>query len=81
MTGPKSNFDPAAQPASSDDLEITTGQEEFWEKAEQVFPGCSSERYSIRVDRDIYDWFLNQGPDWELRVNEILRGYMESNEI
>ena len=58
--------DPDAQPTDFD----------FWEDAVLVFP--SKQLVCIRIDRDILDWFRNQGRGYQTRMNAVLRSYMEA---
>ena len=32
---------------------------------------------SLRIDRDTLDWFREQGPGYQTRMNAVLRAYME----
>lgn len=32
----------------------------------------------LRLDRDVLDWFLQQGDDCQVLINELLRDYMEA---
>ena len=34
---------------------------------------------TIRVDRDVLDWFKSQGRGYQTRINSLLRAYMEAN--
>lgn len=34
---------------------------------------------TIRLDEDVLDWFKEQGPGYQTRINTILRGYMDAN--
>jgi uncharacterized protein (DUF4415 family) len=47
----------------------------FWEKAVVVTPP-PKEAISIRIDRDVLEWFRNQGPRYQTRMNAVLRSYM-----
>jgi uncharacterized protein (DUF4415 family) len=70
-----------------DDYEVVEDQEEletkseewFWDQAAKVFPGCLGNKISVPVDPDIWEWFKSKGPNWEDRVNELLREHMEKN--
>jgi len=33
---------------------------------------------TLRVDRDVLDWFNQQGPRYQTRINALMRAYMES---
>ena len=32
---------------------------------------------TIRLDADVLEWFRNQGPGYQTRINRLLRRYME----
>lgn len=32
---------------------------------------------TLRVDSDVVDWYKNQGPGYQTRINSLLRAYME----
>ena len=34
---------------------------------------------TIRVDRDVLNWFKSQGRGYQTRINSLLRAYMEAN--
>ena len=34
---------------------------------------------TIRLDKDVLDWFRSQGPGYQTRINHLLRRYMEVN--
>lgn len=34
---------------------------------------------TIRVDRDVLDWFRKQGRGYQTRISAVLRAYMEAN--
>jgi uncharacterized protein (DUF4415 family) len=48
----------------------------FWATARAV-PAPLKQPISIRIDKDVLDWFRALGPGWQSRINMILRGYME----
>jgi uncharacterized protein (DUF4415 family) len=49
--------------------------EDFWASAELVAPP-QKEAISIRVDKDVLDWFRSLGRGYQTRMNMVLRGYM-----
>ncbi len=49
--------------------------EDFWAGAELVTPP-QKEAISIRVDKDVLDWFRSLGRGYQTRMNMVLRGYM-----
>lgn len=50
--------------------------EEFWSSAKLVDPP-QKEAISIRVDKDVLDWFRSLGRGYQTRINMVLRGYMD----
>ncbi len=36
------------------------------------------EAISLRLDRDVLDWFKTQGPGYQTRMNTVLRAYMDA---
>ena len=34
---------------------------------------------TLRVDSDVLDWFKEQGPGYQTRINALLRAYMEEH--
>jgi uncharacterized protein (DUF4415 family) len=35
------------------------------------------QRLTLRLDTDLVDWFKAQGPDYQTRINAVLRAYVE----
>ena len=50
-----------------------------WANARTVWP-AGKEPISIRVDRDIVQWFGNRGLDYEAKINAVLRQFVEAQE-
>ena len=48
---------------------------DFWKDAEVVWP-VPKDAISLRVDRDVLEWFRAQGPRYQSRMNAVLRTYM-----
>jgi len=48
---------------------------DFWDDAELVWP-AAKQAISLRVDRDVLEWFRAQGPRYQSRINAVLRTYM-----
>ncbi len=55
--------------------ELSDLPDDFWDNAEVVLPPAK-EAISIRVDQDVLEWFRNQGPRYQTRMNAVLRSYM-----
>lgn len=60
--------------AVEDDLfslaEEESGAESRWNRPRK-------QRISLRVDREVLDWFKSKGPGYQTRINRILRRVME----
>ena len=37
------------------------------------------EQLPLRIDRDVLEWFKNQGRGYQTRINRVLRAYMEAH--
>ncbi|MCC3586204.1 BrnA antitoxin family protein [Microcoleus sp. PH2017_30_WIL_O_A] len=48
----------------------------FWETAKLVKP-LTKQAISLRVDRDVLDWFKSQGKGYQSLMNAVLRSYVE----
>lgn len=48
---------------------------DFWDSAVVVEP-VSKQPISFRIDVDVLDWFKQQGPRYQSRMNAVLRSYM-----
>ena len=48
---------------------------DFWADAQLVWP-TAKQAISLRVDRDVLEWFRAQGPRYQSRINAVLRAYM-----
>jgi uncharacterized protein (DUF4415 family) len=51
--------------------------EEFWKKA-VVKRAEPKAQVTIRLDREVLDWFKSQGKGYQSRINAVLRAYKES---
>lgn len=56
-------------------MELEDLPTDFWADAELVVPGAKR-AVSLRVDQDVLDWFKDQGPRYQSRMNAVLRRYM-----
>jgi uncharacterized protein (DUF4415 family) len=55
--------------------ELSDLPEDFWADAHLVWP-TAKQAISLRVDRDVLEWFRAQGPRYQSRMNAVLRAYM-----
>ncbi len=51
-------------------------KESFWEKAKLVIPE-PKKAISLRVDRDVLQWFKSKGKGYQSLMNAVLRSYVE----
>jgi uncharacterized protein (DUF4415 family) len=49
----------------------------FFEKAVLKMPEPKT-IVTIRLDRDVLEWFKKQGPKYQTRINALLRAYVEA---
>lgn len=69
--------DPPAQNDEGIDLsDIPELGEEFFRQAQ--LRGPLIEKYTALVDRDVYEWFQLQGPDYLQRMNQVLLDYVKT---
>jgi uncharacterized protein (DUF4415 family) len=47
-----------------------------WARREMSEPG--KQPVTIRLDRDVVDWFKDKGPRYQTRINSALRRYVEA---
>jgi uncharacterized protein (DUF4415 family) len=50
--------------------------EDWYMMAEAVMPG-GKKLLSLRVDADVIDWFKQQGPGYQTRMNAVLRAFVQ----
>jgi uncharacterized protein (DUF4415 family) len=54
--------------------------DEFWQNARVVMPDERGKSLvSMRIDKDVLQWFKTQGKGHLSRMNAVLRAYMESH--
>jgi uncharacterized protein (DUF4415 family) len=49
---------------------------DFWDEAVPVVPEAKVP-ISLRVDSDVLEWFREEGPRYQSRMNAVLRSYMQ----
>ena len=60
--------------------EVDADEGEFdWSQARVVMPP-SKQAISVRIDRDVLDFFKSQGRGYQTRINAVLRSYMEAKQ-
>jgi uncharacterized protein (DUF4415 family) len=78
-TGVAGNDPAAGQPlevSGTENQQEEPEDPELWANPPVIFPGGLMQRM-VRVDLDVYDWFRSGGEDFEFRINEVLRKYIE----
>lgn len=50
----------------------------FWERAEVIYPAPKA-RVTMRLDRDILDFFKASGRGYQTRIQAVLRSYVEAH--
>jgi uncharacterized protein (DUF4415 family) len=56
--------------------ELADLPDDFWDEAELVVP-ATKVPISLRVDSDVLEWFRDEGPRYQSRMNAVLRSYMQ----
>ncbi|MCC7259509.1 MAG: BrnA antitoxin family protein [Alphaproteobacteria bacterium] len=68
----------AMRDADIDYSDIAELGDDFWKQAKVIMPPEKSP-ISLRVDRDVLEWFKRQGRGYQSRMNAILRSYYEAH--
>ena len=63
--------------AAAADADAQPTDAAFWKTAKLVMPERKVP-VSLRLDRDIVDWFKSHGPGYQSRINAVLRSYMNA---
>jgi uncharacterized protein (DUF4415 family) len=63
-------------PKSAEDDEVPPLDETFWANAQMGSP-LKKRLLSLRLDNDVIDWFKEQGPSYQTRMNQVLRTYVD----
>lgn len=50
----------------------------FWNSAKIEYPE-NKKPVTLRLDRDVFDWFKSTGKGYQTRINAILRSYVEAH--
>jgi uncharacterized protein (DUF4415 family) len=69
--------------ATKSDTEIDTSDvpaldEDFFRQAQVRMPEAK-QMVSLRLDRDVLDWFKSRGKGYQTRVNAVLRAYVDAH--
>lgn len=68
--------DEEIEQAVQEDPDAVLLDEDWFERAELIMPSSGKEKISIRLDEDVIEWFKEQGPGYQTRMNLVLRAYM-----
>ena len=63
--------------AVAEDPDTWIPTEEEWAKAKIVWPP-GKEPITIRIDKDILQWFRKRGRGYQSKINAVLRAYIEA---
>ena len=55
--------------------ELASLPDDFWDEADLVAVP-PKQAISLRVDQDVLNWFREQGPRYQTRMNAVLRSYV-----
>jgi uncharacterized protein (DUF4415 family) len=53
--------------------------DEEWFRTAEVFLPVPKAPISIRLNRDVLDWFKAQGPGYQSRINAVLTAYVKAH--
>ena len=63
--------------AEIDASDIPELEKDFFRKAKMRLPK-GKQSVSLRLDRDVLDWFKRQGRGYQTRINAVLRAYIRA---
>lgn len=66
------------QEENIDYSEIPELDDSFWNSAKIEYPE-SKKPVTLRLDRDVLDWFKSTGKGYQTKINAILRSYVEAH--
>lgn len=67
--------------AAREDPDTVLLDEEWFRTARLVVPGGEKEQISIRLDREVLDYFRAGGRGYQTRINDVLKAYVLSRRI
>lgn len=71
--------DSAVDAAITADPDATPALDEEWFRTAQLVMPLPKAPISIRVDREVLDWFKSQGPGYQSRMNAVLAAYVKAH--
>jgi uncharacterized protein (DUF4415 family) len=65
--------------AAAADPDAAMTPEAWWKHARVVLPAAAGKQsVTIRIDRDLLQWFRKQGRGYQTRINAVLRAFVEA---
>ncbi len=64
--------------AAASDADAAPIMDEAWWREARLVEAEPKVHLSIRLDRDLVEWFKRQGPRYQSRINAALRAFMEA---
>ena len=64
--------------AVADDPDAAPLLDDAWFRKARLVPPDPKVPISIRIDRDVLQWFRRQGPRYQTKINAVLRAYVEA---
>src|ERR1700682_6317842 len=58
------------------DADFSGVPEDWYKRAEAMMP-TPKKLLSLRIDSDVVDWFKQQGPGYQTRINAVLRAFVQ----
>ncbi len=63
-----------------DTSDIAELDDAFWDNAHVRLPTGNKTRLTVRFDEDVVQWFKDQGPGYQTRMNAVLRSYFAAHQ-
>ena len=61
-----------------DTSDIPELDDDFWEDAKFIIPE-SKKLIHFCIEKDVFEWFSQLGDDYQIRMNDVLRNYVEAH--
>ncbi len=62
-----------------DTSDIPELDDDFWKDARLIIPE-SKKLIHFCIERDVFEWFSQLGDDYQIRMNAVLRDYVETHQ-
>ena len=66
------------QDKNIDYSDIPELKDSFWKDAKVEYPK-NKKPVTMRIDRDVLEWFKSTGKGYQTRINAVLRSYVEAH--